>query len=755
MTTVYGVAAMWRVLSVVLMLAFSERNTLADAISVDPRVKIHEGYVDEKACGSCHRDQAEAFKASHHANAMAVADGTTVRGNFNDVRFEHDGIVTTFHRRDGRFFVRTEGSDRAQAEFEVRYTFAYEPLQQYLVETGGGRLQALDVAWDTTKKEWFWLGNHPPPKPGSTFHWTGPFYRWNRTCIDCHSTDPKTGFQPERNHYESTFVATSIGCQSCHGPGATHVAWAENAQGNVSDETGDPRLSKVDASVCLACHSRRTRLRDGYEPGKPFLDFFSPALLRSDLYFPDGQILDEVFEYGSFQQSKMAAAGVTCLDCHRPHDAGLKAEGNALCTQCHTQTKPDRFTKQDPSGLFDHPSHTRHAAGSNGAQCANCHMPQRVYMKVDPRRDHSFVIPRPDLSERFGTPNACTTCHAGRSNAWASKAMDDWYGTSWRGRPTTAHAFADTGAEPQSVQALRSLLADKDQAGIVRGSAIVRLTQMSGTSEAGEISRASADPDPLVRLGAAEAAANLPADQRLQAIGELLRDETRAVRVAAASALATTPFSLLGDRQEAFERAVSDLRSYVDANADVAEVQSNYGFILVGQQKFREAETAFQRAISLDPTLSGSHVNLAEFYRVTGQNERSVKAYAEAIVISPDRGELRYGHALSLVRQKDLQGAIAELEEAVRLEPKESRYKITLALALDSAGKTEDALKRLRKWTIVSPASDVTELGLRYSLKLQRLAEALEFAEQMAQQRPDDRNVLSMLEQLRRAAYPK
>ncbi|MBW9115483.1 hypothetical protein JNB88_17710 [Rhizobium cauense] len=739
------------------MLTISELNTLAEsAPAYDSRVKIHDGYVDEKACGSCHRDQAEAFKGSHHANAMAVADATTVRGDFNDVSYEHDGIVTTFHRRDGRFFVRTEGSDGAEAEFQVRYTFAYEPLQQYLVETGGGRLQALDVAWDTTKKEWFWLGNHPPPKPGSTFHWTGPFYRWNRTCIDCHSTDPKAGFQPEHNGYQSTFVATSIGCQSCHGPGATHVAWAESTQGNASGKTGGPGLSKVDADVCLACHSRRTRLRDGYEPGKPFLDFFSPALLRSDLYFPDGQILDEVFEYGSFQQSKMAAAGVTCLDCHRPHDAGLKAEGNAICTQCHTQIKPDRFAKEDPSGLFDHPSHTHHAVGSNGAQCANCHMPERVYMKVDPRRDHSFVIPRPDLSERLGTPNACTTCHAGRSNAWASKTMDDWYGTLWRERLSMAHAFASTANDPQSmVKALRALLDDRDQPGIVRGSAIVRLTQMSGTNEAGAVRKASADPNPLVRLGAAEAAANLPADQRLQAIGALLGDETRAVRVAAANALATTPFSLLDYRREAFRKAVSDLRSYVDANADFAEVQSNYGFFLVGQQRPGDAEAAFQRAISLDPTLSGSHVNLAEFYRVTGQNDKSVATYAQAIMVSPERADLRYGHALSLVRQKDLQGAIAELEEAVRLEPTQSRYKITLAVALDSAGKTEDALKRLGEWTSVSPDFDATELGLRYSLKLRRLTEALEFAEQMAQQRPDDREVLAMLEQLRKAAYPK
>ena len=215
-------------------------------------------------------------------------------------------------------------------------------------------------------------------------------------------------------------------------------------------------LAPVDQNVCLGCHSRRTKLLDGYGPGKAFLDHFSPDLLRPDLYFPDGQILDEVFEYGSFQQSKMARAGVVCLDCHKQHEATLKAEGNAVCTQCHTEIKPERFADFDPSGSFDTPAHTHHPAGSDGALCANCHMPERTYMKVDPRRDHSFVIPRPDLSIAYGTPNACTTCHASETNAWAAETMDKWYGTAWRERPTIAHAFAGAARnDPAAIEALR------------------------------------------------------------------------------------------------------------------------------------------------------------------------------------------------------------------------------------------------------------------------------------------------------------
>ncbi len=233
----------------------------------DPLIAVHDGFVDEKTCSSCHADQAAAFAKSHHAKAMTVADDKSVLGNFNNIQFDRDGVVASFFRRDDRFFVRTEGPDGKQADYEVKYTFAYEPLQQYLVDLGGGRLQALDIAWDTQKREWFWLGEGSAAKPGSTFHWTGPFYRWNRTCIDCHSTDPRTNFEPQSNEYNSSYVATSIGCQSCHGGGAKHIEWARAKAANASTAAADPGLAKVNSNTCFACHARRTRLVDRYQPG--------------------------------------------------------------------------------------------------------------------------------------------------------------------------------------------------------------------------------------------------------------------------------------------------------------------------------------------------------------------------------------------------------------------------------------------------------------------------------------------------------
>ncbi|MGZ2409895.1 tetratricopeptide (TPR) repeat protein [Rhizobium ruizarguesonis] len=364
-------------------------------------------------------------------------------------------------------------------------------------------------------------------------------------------------------------------------------------------------------------------------------------------------------------------------------------------------------------------------------------------------------MPRPDLSATLGTPNACMTCHNDRTNDWAAETMDKWYGTQWRKRPSIAHAFAGAANGDQAaMEALRALVSDKDQAGIVRGSAIAAISGTGGLDITADIRTAAADADPLIRLGAAEAAGNIPPEQRLEAIGNLLGDSTRAVRVAAANALASIPPNLFGNQRGNFETAVADLRAYVETNADVAETQSNYGVFLFARQRTAEAEAAFRRAISLDPTLEAMRINLAEFYRATGRNDLSEQTYAEAIGMAPDRADLRYGHALSLVRKQALTDAITEFEEAVRLDPQNSRYKTTFAVALDSAGRTEEALDKLDGWSAGGDA-DIVGLALQYSLKLRRLPEALRYAEDLARLRPQDPQISGLIEQLKQAVNGK
>src|SRR6185436_5135828 len=115
---------------------------------------------------------------------------------------------------------------------------------------------------------------------------------------------------------------------------ATPAQWIFD-EGAAIAHRSKPRTSSAELDTCAPCHARRTTLRREPLPGLPLLESYRPALLEDGLYFADGQIDGEVYEYGSFVQSRMYRAGVTCSDCHEPHSLKLRADGNALCSRCH------------------------------------------------------------------------------------------------------------------------------------------------------------------------------------------------------------------------------------------------------------------------------------------------------------------------------------------------------------------------------------------------------------------------------------
>ncbi|MCY4507404.1 MAG: cytochrome c3 family protein, partial [Acidobacteria bacterium] len=504
-------------------------------------------YVADADCADCHRPELDAWAGSHHDLAMQVATPETVLGDFDDDAFTHHGVTSRFFRRGDRFFVNTESPDGTPADFELTHILGVEPLQQYLAPFPGGRLQSLPIAWDTGRNRWFHLYPDERIEPDDPLHWTGRYQTWNLQCAACHSTDLRKGYDVEADAYDTTWAEIDVGCQACHGPGERHVALARGGEvppgggevppgggevpaggggddggvpagggdvpadadggggaapiggwGLVAPFSADDPAPELDA--CAPCHSRREQLTPVAAHGGPLLDDFLPARLAEGLYHPDGQILDEVYVYGSFVQSRMHAAGVRCTDCHDPHRLTLRADGNAVCTQCHRERPVDRFPTLTP-GRYDTPAHHRHEAGSPGAQCVNCHMPDRTYMVVDPRRDHGFRVPRPDLSAALGTPTPCTGCHDDRDDAWAAAAV-----AGWSDAPPPPHfapaLAAGRAGDAAAAPALAALAADRGQPAIVRATALDLLRPL-GRTAVDAARTALDDADPLVRATAA------------------------------------------------------------------------------------------------------------------------------------------------------------------------------------------------------------------------------------------------------------
>ncbi|MEO6679163.1 MAG: cytochrome c3 family protein, partial [Pseudomonas sp.] len=389
--------------------------------------------VDEQQCQGCHTVQVKDWQGSHHQLAMQPATADTMLGDFNNITFKAEKETTVFSRKGDDFWVNTPGIDGKNADFKVAYTFGIAPLQQYLIEVSEGRLQALGVAWDTEKHRWF----HLYPGQGVNFknplHWSKPSQNANFMCVECHTTGYKRNFDAAKNTFESHWNSLGVGCQACHGPASNHLEWTAK-KGDVIHAGFAVDLKDKNATVeletCARCHSRRAPLGDGYTVGKRLMDDYLPSTLTRELYALDGKIKDEVFEHGSFAQSKMFDKGVRCSNCHNPHSTELKAQGNGVCLQCHNTAGKTAVEGVDGKGLqaknYDSIEHTRHAPGQPGSQCVDCHMPGKFYMGNDFRHDHSFSIPNPERAAKLGTPDACLTCHQGKAGDEVTEQFKLW-----------------------------------------------------------------------------------------------------------------------------------------------------------------------------------------------------------------------------------------------------------------------------------------------------------------------------------------
>ena len=716
-------------------------------------------YVDETACAACHEAEHRAWTGSHHDLAMQPATPETVLGDFGDATFSRFGVTSRFFAREGRFFVNTEGADGALADFELTHTFGAEPLQQYLAPFPGGRLQSLPIAWDTRRGAWFHL--HPDERiaPGDPLHWTGRYQTWNAMCAACHSTNVRKNYDVASDTYGTVWDAIDVGCQACHGPGGRHVERARGersgpaaggAATGLAVDLGQPP-AETEIEACAGCHSHRQRISPSDRHARPFLDDFLPSTLRDGLYYPDGQIRDEVYVWGSFAQSSMHRAGVRCSNCHDPHSLDLRFEGNALCLQCHRETPDARFPTLQP-GRYDTPAHHFHEPESTGAQCVGCHMPARTYMVVDARRDHSLRAPRPDLSVAHGTPNACTLCHTDETDAWAAARAAEWWGA-----PRTPHfagvlAAARRG-DPAAETGLRALVRDRKPAADRAGHR-ARAPPAVRSPLTGRRRRRGRRPGPAgAGRGGGRPGACRPR-RRIAALAPLLDDPVRAVRIEAARALTSVPRNALDPREAPrFEAARAELVDAQAASADLPGAHLNLGVLHSREGDPAEAERAYRRALRFDPGFAAAALNLANLLNRQGRNVEAEAALRETIERAPEEGELHYSLGLLLAEEERDEDAAASLGRAARLLPAHARVGYNQGLVLQRLGRVDAAEAALVAANAVDPRDpDVLAALVHLLLGNGDHDRALAYAEALQQLDPAAAGPQRLLEEVRRRA---
>ena len=722
----------------------------------------------------CHADQHKAWTDSHHDLAMQEATDETVLGDFTGATFDDHGRITTFGKKDSKFVVTTDGPDGKLREYPVAYTFGVSPLQQYLLPIDGGRLQALSIAWDSRPKEaggqrWFHLYPDENVDHLDELHWTKPSQNWNYTCADCHSTNLQKNYDLASNTYDTKWSEINVACEACHGPGSRHVEWAQRAAASdgqyaendqkgleivfddrrgigweIDPKTGNgvrsaPVTTRKEIETCARCHARVTPIWDEFEYGHPILDSRLTTLLEEELYFADGQNRGEVYEYRSYLQSKMYHQGVTCSDCHDPHSLTLRGTGNSVCASCHAVER------------FDTPAHHFHEADSPGAQCVACHMPERTYMVIDKRRGHAIRIPRPDLSIRLGSPNACNLCHTDQTNEWADQAMAKWYGPARKAGPHYGDAI-QMGREglPGAERSLASLATMTDMPGIVRATALSLLGRFVTEDTEYAVEGGLRAGDPIVRIGAVRAARGLPGERQMRLLFPLIGDAVRAVRLEAIEVIAALPQDALTPLQRAaLGRAAEEYRRSRLAAAEQPGSHVDIGNLERGLGRIDAAEAAYQTALRLDDRYAPAYVNLADLKRAGGDDKSAETILREGLVRIPRNQDLRFAMGLLRVRGGNTRQGLESLAKAVELHPDQSHYVYVYAVALDAEGRTDEALDVLRRSHERRPRERELLSGLiSICHQRRRFEEALDYARRLADLVPGDAQVLQVVESL-------
>ena len=774
---------------------------IASAVAADWWVALPVGiqptFVGRQSCAQCHQQELKLWTGSDHDLAMDLATPDTVIGDFNNVDFEHLGVHTRFERDGDRYFVTTEGPTGKQEKFEVKYTFGVRPLQQYMVEFPDGRVQVLSVCWDTVNKKWFDLHTHERMEPDDWLHWTKGGSNWNYMCAECHSTDVHKNYDLAKDTYSTTWFEIDVSCEACHGPASTHIELA-NAKSLFWDRNHGYGLAKLKGAgdtqleTCARCHSHRRVVCGGYQANQHFYDHYEPRLIADGLYHVDGQILEEVYEFGSYEQSRMYREGVKCTNCHDPHSTRTKFTGNQLCLQCHTLSK----------GNYDSPSHHHHQPGSAGASCVECHMPVRKYMVVDPRRDHSIRVPRPDLTVKLGVPNACQNCHAKENETpqWAAAKVVEWYGPKRKDDPHYGEVFA--AARTGAASALDNLISltqrkgNRDQAKnvgpIVRASAASLLSNYSSAQTHRTLEKLLTDEDPLVRvtaaklLGEARPQSEPEAREMIRLLVPLLNDPVRLVRSEAARLLTAAPqemFSAAATSQ--FKKAFDEWRDGLQEVIDEAGTHMNLALAYENLGDRDRAKAEYLTALRLHPNevpAMDIRANLAMLEHLAGRSNETERLYRECIVLGtrtleklgdelrsqPDNPtniaaiasqkrrlagvHFNLGLLLFDTFKKQVEG-IAELRRAVDLDASNARFRFQLGHSLLTLGNFPEAEPELKQACALGPSMvDAWEALTQLYVATRRWPEALQSGAKLLALKPDFQPTF---EQIRRQAQQR
>jgi len=638
------------------------------------------------SCTECHAKVVEEWARSHHAKANRPVSVDLDSAAFTPAReIKESGATYRMEQVENKFWLKVIDSEGHSTSYELVGVIGYTPIRQYLTRFEGNKYQTISASYDVLKDEWVDVFAEQDREPGEWGHWTGQGMNWNANCAYCHTTEYDKGYDFELDQYASNWIQQGIACAECHTGLEAHAKAARSG----GDTSLPPLHQEQIEANCASCHSRRDQLTaDAFQPGDKYHDHFGLSLPdQPGLYYPDGQILDEVFVHTSFQMSRMNHAGVSCMDCHNPHsmELTLPVQNNMLCMRCH-----DTGFMEAPE--IEPVAHSFHAEGSTGNQCVSCHMPKSTYMQVDPRADHGFHSPDPLMTKELGIPNACSSCHTEESVDWAVEHAENWYGeklakSRQRQRARALHAAYNY--DPAALSMLVALLQDEEIA-VWRATYAGLIREYFPNEEAVNAMRPLLeDEDAMVRERAVSAMLVFDPDYPKKM--DALADVSRSVRIAAARALENT------NQPIPDQRTAEEWNAYLKFNSDRPQTLFVLANRAAREKNVPDLRKYLGRAIQLDRANAQMYHQSAILLSTAGLLKEARTRLFEGWERAPKDPVFPYSLGLLAAETGEMDTAIGYLEEAVALEPNFSRAWYNLSLAYSRTNQPQAAERAMRR----------------------------------------------------------
>lgn len=684
-------------------------DTAGEPTSDGDRPAPLEAYAGSASCRECHEEAWNEWRTSHHARAQRDLDPALDDVAFQPMRSIQHGTQLSFaDEKNDRYRIITMGPDGEQQPFEPAGAIGVDPLWQYLIPTERGRVQVTELAFDPDKQEWFNVYGDEDRRHDEWGHWTQRGMNWNSMCADCHMTAYDKQYDPDRDAYDPQYLEQGVGCEACHGPMRDHVDWQEAHPGARAryEQTGEPEDPTIvamtrdeHAQVCGSCHARRSDLTGNFEPGDAFVEhyeLFLPDL--TDVFYPDGQVREEDFEYAAFKLSAMHNWGVRCMDCHYWHSAEVARTDNMLCLRCHERGIADRRP-------IDEVEHSHHPPGTPGFLCKDCHMPQTVYMARHWRHDHGMTIPDPLLNKEHGIPDACTRCHEEEGIDWSIEYVNEWYGDRME-RPTRHRARllarlkeGDLSAVPGVLE----LLEDEPNANwravylrFLRQVISLASSEQQLATAVAPLLKALDDPSPLVQANAIDSLEPL-ARVLADPLGQKLTSPHRIVRIKAAWALR--------ENVDLDSRAGRDLMTYLRFNQDQPPGAFQMATLHAARGKFSDALSWYERSLAWDARMPPARHGYATALQALGRSADAARVLLEGASIEPNNALYPYWLGLLYDEMGEAVAARDALRAAVKRDDSHARYWYNLGLAEDQLGNHDRAFQALDRAEELDPTT--------------------------------------------------